>query len=1551
MSRWERYTASAVAVYPYSSNQEFHLMLQSGDQLEITEKMGDWIKAKCKTTSCIGICPINRVAILNDTNNTDETKPFDLLIHDAQSLLSHVFLRHLVPTRHPNEEDMHIINLVTKIQAFLKMTPQDRCQIAECLDEIRRKLGFPSRARRSDFSVLRTHDINDNVNYTSELRTEKNKTKSNFTQQAHISVNFELNYKEDLRLSFSLFDSLKKETISAPADIFVAANTDSIKQFKFLNIDASCLPNLVLIIRALSFIQFGEKKNGPWASEYVGVGAEKLTFGGGEKNINYPFYRLTEGSQSEIPDLLLSGNPESSKVLFRNDDLPYMKITYSSQESAEPALTPKAENEIPTMKYPINITPTFSINKLYVKLNMLHHKTKLKRTRVLLHLLDLSTGIFVDCFSKTHDKTFYPTIVQKGSVDMPIFEVAGINLNANFDIQNSYLIFEVQRLSRSRGDIHLSSYAIYRLTEDDGTFNFTQNANKTLTLLKPPQPQMDTQDYVSLISSSSQKSSSGTGGELTISLIISSTIMPCDHIIYYILNWKENKEKILSESYDPKQIDDVDFMVFVPQLLTKSIEMMLSENESNNQSNIPSNNDSNNKTISNYALELIVQLLSKIDQSRSAQLKYYFDCFIENMFTTEHPEYANIYKYLINYIINTLPADATTEFTPQDIERCKMCCRCLSYILSILSASLGLSKELQNEVDDKTFQDSVRNIFVRLGTIVQHTSNQISISKSFICRSFPMLCDIIRGSFSQEESVQLVMNFFEAVQKDKIVGNMQRLISGITETHFFSIESNRTKLLPIIINNLTKGEKFQQDVFPLVKTIFFVIMKSTSYFQKAISPLAVFLDKFIVKNAQITGNEYYYYFGLILLYFCDDQAIKKKILDSEDKLDFFNSMLDLIHQIVISSPPSYLFYICTITFIKIVSFTTNHEFTFVHTHLDRLIGVVSGFYNSFLKKSMSAAIPECDKKFFSRVYITDLLPIAALLPELLKSVPEESRFNASVILPLFHFYVNQPSPQARNLVAEGFFQLMESDWKQTKSFTRSENASIHALDQVSSYPNMLDLKQLFTNTLTKFGEKRTNVVIDKFFKRLEQLTTFMRDLGSFPNERLYEDERSTAILSILDACRNNNDFMMFPHFTSKLYELHMMMGNKTEAAEALMECANIFSWDDKTIVAEGHGQPEQEKCDRKREIMHTAVDLFMQSNFYERALEVLTSLQQYYKDISIDYAELAKIYQKESECYEAICNQERNILNRFYGVRFYGNSFNEYFKDSLFVYRRDGFFMNDQMMRDLKEKFPDANVQPKPPSEEDLKNPDLLYIHVFNMTPRDVEGFDYLTPPSDLMVKSVCGIDSFYSKTPIRKRREGNYGEFAEWHRHIFKYKTKRPLQGLVRRLQVVETSPLIELSPIECAIIDTNEKTIELMQKASMYWRCLRYNLKFNQVAVSSFSMLMSGIVNAAVNGGTKVFQELFLESDLKNEPINKKHSQNLKNAFADQLKAVHFALEVHSRVMSEQYAALHQNIIESFADMRSSMEKALGPVDLNEQPTFGTIPPVDFFKDLKAC
>ena len=106
---------------------------------------------------------------------------------------------------------------------------------------------------------------------------------------------------------------------------------------------------------------------------------------------------------------------------------------------------------------------------------------------------------------------------------------------------------------------------------------------------------------------------------------------------------------------------------------------------------------------------------------------------------------------------------------------------------------------------------------------------------------------------------------------------------------------------------------------------------------------------------------------------------------------------------------------------------------------------------------------------------------------------------------------------------------------------------------------------------------------------------------------------------------------------------------------------------------------------------------------------------------------------------------------------------------------------------------------------------------------------------------------------------------------------------------------------------------------------------------------MLINGIVNAAVNGGTKLFTELFLEGDLKDLKENKTNAKALCQALSDQLLGVHFSLIVHESVVTESYRPLHNNLLETFEQMKKSMQPHVGMVDLTSQPKLGIIPSVD--------
>ena len=620
------------------------------------------------------------------------------------------------------------------------------------------------------------------------------------------------------------------------------------------------------------------------------------------------------------------------------------------------------------------------------------------------------------------------------------------------------------------------------------------------------------------------------------------------------------------------------------------------------------------------------------------------------------------------------------------------------------------------------------------------------------------------------------------------------------------------------------------------------------------------------------------------------------------------------------------------------------RFNFVKTHLVRLIEVIAGFYNDFSHVLWS--FNNADRSFFTRLYGVDLEPIAALLPTLLKSAPQADRVNVAVLPPLLHFYSRQSEPQSRISLVDTLYMVLQANLEVIGDLTQCENAilAMDAFVKIGTADAMFidGLVKFFQETKVKFGEQVDDPRVSSFFQHMNQLTTFLVTVGELKGE----DDHVTAVLQLIDKC-DETDITLYPYFTSHLYGMHLSpeFNNKTEAAETLVAGSSRYDWTDQEMMQPLYEFPLEKRSARKRDMLLRAVDLFMETSFYERAIEVLTDIRQYALFKAGDYFVMKKIAEKESQCYDGIVNKERAVLNRFYGVKFYGH-FPKNVRNKVFIYRRDGFFMAGQMMQELRDRFPDAKVDGSLPSEEELKDPQFLFIHVFNVKPKDdTAPFDALDSPSAVMYRTVCGVDEFYSEFPIRiRRKDGQFHEMAEWYRQIIYYKTSHKVQGMARRATVIsQTEPKL-MSPIECAVYDTEQKTLELMRAASVIWRARRFSLPVTQPMISSLSLLIQGIVNANVNGGTAVFRELFLEGPLKNEPGNRAHAEALRSSFRNQLKAIKFAMKIHEAVMSENERALHENWETGVEAAEKSFEPVIGKMNYEEPPTFGEIPSTSF-------
>ena len=515
---WKKFDAEAIAIYPYSSKEASHLHILAGDRIKIIEQNQNWYRGYCYSTTCCGIFPASYVKLIESKENP----PFNLLKLEAQILLNHLFSKVLIPTEHSTQaNDKRILDLVRDIEQLFSEPKISSLEISGKIDEIRNILGFPLPKRDPSGFIIRTHDIS-LQDFTPSKVTQNDDDLFQPTVSLSFTISPSFSVPKPTKFVPRLYNLSTHTTISSPADVYITPENTEPITFTFANVPKSSLETIAFVLRIYTSVFFGnEKVRGPHASEYIGVSVQQLSSLSSNSEFIPNFFISSEIPMTQVLEEIIKSQSNSPQIKVNDSILkseyPEFQIKYTIEET--PGESTFKENYIQPLLSPANIGTDYIQNNFFIHINTLHHKSSLKRTRVIIKMLDLSTKTFVKCFKGTYDPSEFTSVVQKGFFDMPIDEYVNIDLNVPFDLNQAYIIVEVTRPSRSKGTNHLSSISFKKLTGDKGQIDLKE---KTLSLVlqKPPSEKISPETYSNIVLDDSKPS--GLGGTLDISLFLNS---------------------------------------------------------------------------------------------------------------------------------------------------------------------------------------------------------------------------------------------------------------------------------------------------------------------------------------------------------------------------------------------------------------------------------------------------------------------------------------------------------------------------------------------------------------------------------------------------------------------------------------------------------------------------------------------------------------------------------------------------------------------------------------------------------------------------------------------------------------------------------------------------------------------------------------------------------------------------------------------------------------------------------------------------------------------
>jgi dedicator of cytokinesis protein 1 len=316
-----------------------------------------------------------------------------------------------------------------------------------------------------------------------------------------------------------------------------------------------------------------------------------------------------------------------------------------------------------------------------------------------------------------------------------------------------------------------------------------------------------------------------------------------------------------------------------------------------------------------------------------------------------------------------------------------------------------------------------------------------------------------------------------------------------------------------------------------------------------------------------------------------------------------------------------------------------------------------------------------------------------------------------------------------------------------------------------------------------------------------------------------------------------------------------------------------------------------------------------------------------------DYKRLSETLQRQAKFCDLITNPQSSRNVQYVLVGYYGLGFPPIVRNKEFVYRTPGSEHMTDFTERMLTQYPAAQqLKTNNAPDAKIRESNDMYILCARLIQmpgeRPARFADRDVPDSLLAYYEQNDVNLFYlSKPSLRGPKTANEFESLWVERRFFF--TKDTLPGLLGRSPVVKVV-VSELCPIDNAIESLEQKNRELCREIDY--------------AGPQLAQLLTGVVDAAVNGGTERYRAAFLSPEYLAEHMDDKEKQTrLVQLLLDQASIVEQGLRVFGQQATQDYKPLHRSLMEKFDITLKSYESLPG-----ERKQYGEL---HAYRTRKAC
>ncbi|KAF8629938.1 hypothetical protein AX15_003177 [Amanita polypyramis BW_CC] len=510
--------------------------------------------------------------------------------------------------------------------------------------------------------------------------------------------------------------------------------------------------------------------------------------------------------------------------------------------------------------------------------------------------------------------------------------------------------------------------------------------------------------------------------------------------------------------------------------------------------------------------------------------------------------------------------------------------------------------------------------------------------------------------------------------------------------------------------------------------------------------------------------------------------------------------------------------------------------------------------------------------------------------------------------------------QLRSNAVQILYSMIISDYHQAGHFDGIEHELVTKLDSLFMSDSKGDdispvffigqLRHLFDTTNV---DERLRDRVSNFLDSVDLFLELLLNVRALPEGEEYADDRVIATLRLMNFIRRIGRDEIYIKYVHQLVNMHLQSQNYVEAALTLKLHSDLHTWDLNTFVPpmEDLSLPQQSQFHRKETLCLLILDYLGKGKAWEKAIEICRELAYQHAEVTFNYGRLSEILRHEATLLENIITEQRYYPD-YYRVAFYGN-FPAAIRDKKFIYRGYEWEKYGAFCERMLSKHPGAQLLKStgdPPV--DIRFGHDQYIQCTAVAPvpnQNLLVFSNTDVP--LSIRSYyehCGINIFCSSRQAKKTTRD--GSEETWTEKTY-FTTEEPFPTVLRRSEILSTD-VVEISPLESALNEVEEKTKELVSLKVKYEALAKTS---QPVSTNALAMSLNSVVDAPLNTGIASYRHLFFDpSYLTQHPGRAELVEKLGLAIENQVRAIDSCLKLHGHLCPHEFIPFHETLEKFF-------------------------------------